>query len=186
MRNLKKRFPIYSNFLKLYPKNYQRKYNYQTLQTTADMIDASESSLNSRLKIWVLIAIDLAKTIPKENICTIDSRKYIPKSFMISSVLLVPLAVNILLVNFASPSVLATDNIFALLIYGSPFILLWTIVCPLISFILATIGLIVLYQNEKITKKPLLRPFAVGMLLLGITSIAILICFLITIIIVVR
>jgi hypothetical protein len=37
MGNLKKRFPLYSKVLRLYPYRYQKEYGEQILQTTADI-----------------------------------------------------------------------------------------------------------------------------------------------------
>ena len=67
MSDLEKRFPVYSKLLHLYPLAYQQTYADDLLQTTADMLDDTESSWQ-RSNVWLRIAFELPKSVTKQQV----------------------------------------------------------------------------------------------------------------------
>lgn len=62
MTDLRKRFPVYSRLLLLYPAPYRTRYDEQILQTLADMLDAN-SSHSARLQVWVRTIRDFPRSL---------------------------------------------------------------------------------------------------------------------------
>lgn len=92
-RSLRKRFPIYSQLLKLYPMSYRQKYSQQTLQTLADMLDDSE---NSKTVVWLTTVLDLPLSLTKQNliyagaIMKTETPYYVKRNAVLSATLLLP------------------------------------------------------------------------------------------------
>lgn len=79
---MRKRFPIYTRLLSLYPKTYRQEYGSQLEQTLADMLD-DEPSRFGRLYIWSQVALDFPVTVYQQNIMALRGnktmQKYVPK-----------------------------------------------------------------------------------------------------------
>lgn len=95
MDKLNKQFPVYSKVLKLYPKNYQKEYGKQILQTTADMLDNAPGTA-SKLAVWARIAVDVPINIAKQQLeysggsYMSQTPAYIKRNSLISCMLLIP------------------------------------------------------------------------------------------------
>jgi hypothetical protein len=66
MKDLHKRFPVYSRFMRFYPKEYRSKYEEQILQTTADMLDEAAAT-NERIMIWLKLTLDVPFSIGRQQ-----------------------------------------------------------------------------------------------------------------------
>jgi hypothetical protein len=66
MNNLRRRFPVYSHFMRLYPKEYRDKYEEQILQTTADMLDEAGRT-GERIAIWLKLTLDVPFNIGRQQ-----------------------------------------------------------------------------------------------------------------------
>lgn len=152
MPSLKKRFPVYSKVLKLYPKTYLRKYYTQTLQTTADMLDDDGLTLFGKLKIWFRVGLDLAKTIPLENIKAIDAKKFIPRSLIVCIVLITPLLINILLSTLAMSNIYMLNSESIIQKFFNNTWYLWIFITPFIAVLIALLAIIVWRVNKQDVK----------------------------------
>lgn len=146
MPSLKKRFPIYSKLLYFYPKAYQRQYSKQTLQTMADILDDKDNGAFERVKIWLRATIDLLKTIPYENLRAVDPKKFIPRSLVISFVLLLPLAFSLIYSAMASTTETINPGILLRLINSTT--LFWFAIFPICAALIAVCGIIVWRMNK--------------------------------------
>jgi hypothetical protein len=158
MDSLKKRFPIYSKIIGLYPAQYRQEYGQQMLQTTADMLDNTPKR-GSRTLIWLRLALDLPANITKQQlqysggIYMKDTPSYIKVSSIVSSLLLLPffaaLAANGL------DKVINNHTLLNSWLWKMPVLGLWVIELPLIAFVLA-IGSYLFYLT-KYKKTPWLK-----------------------------
>lgn len=95
MKNLVKRFPVYSQLLRLYPPSYRQKYSAQTLQTLADMLDNS-TSRRARLAIWARTIPDFPLALARQQLSyaggSIPGRapSYVKRSALLGGILLMP------------------------------------------------------------------------------------------------
>jgi len=150
MSNLKKRFPIYSKIIELYPVKYRKEYGQQILQTTADMLDNTQTR-SSRALIWLKVAIDLPINITKQQVqysggvYMKDTPSYIKTSSIISGILLLPFVAA--LVSNGMDKVVNNHTLYGSWLWKSPFIGLWVLYLPLIAFILA-IGSYLVYLTR--------------------------------------
>lgn len=62
-----KRYPLYELSLRLYPKQFQRRYSRQMVQTMADMLE-NQPNKTARGLLWIRTGLNLAYTIVQENI----------------------------------------------------------------------------------------------------------------------
>ena len=65
-----RRFPIYEQFLRLYPKRFRQKYGGQMVQTLADMLD-DQPDHTGRFLVWLRAGSELPIGIVQQNITTI-------------------------------------------------------------------------------------------------------------------
>lgn len=95
MNKLERRFPRYSQLLRLYPPTYEKQYKGQMLQTLADMLDDSPSKSN-RLLTWTRVAIDLPISVSRQQlsytggIMAHEIPTYVKRSSAASALLLIP------------------------------------------------------------------------------------------------
>jgi hypothetical protein len=95
MDNLRKRFPVYSKVITLYPRDYNREYKGQILQATADALDDTPTA-SAKFLIWLRIAADTPLSIGREQRNAMDGAfmhetpQYVSRSSAISVTLLVP------------------------------------------------------------------------------------------------
>ena len=170
MPNIKKRFPIYSKILYLYPKAYRRKYSAQMLQTMADLIDNEGSTLPRRFKIWLRATPDLIKTIAAENLRAIDAKKFVPRSLIVSFVMIIPLIVLLASPIFLDSETMADGNSFINRFYSPIFIILF----PLISAMLSITGLVVWSINRQ--KNTPVKIYKVRPSIVGLSIISVICC----------
>ena len=140
MDNLNNRFPIYSQVLKLYPDKYRQEYGQQMLQTTADMLDSTPSSI-TRFLVWSKVVFDLPINITKQQIQYSggmhmkDTPSYIKTNSILSSLLLLPF-IAALLAN-GLDKVIHNHTLYGSWLWKTPFIQLWVLYLPVAAFLLA-------------------------------------------------
>jgi hypothetical protein len=140
MDGLKKRFPIYSRLIKLYPVQYRREYGKQILQTTADMLDNSGRG-SGKLLTWSKIALDLPLNIVKQQfqyvggIYTKETPVYIKVNGILTSLLLLPFFAA--LIANGLDKVINNHTLYNSWVWRHNFIRLWVLVLPETAVLIA-------------------------------------------------
>lgn len=158
MNDLRKRFPIYSILLNLYPKSYRAHFGEQILQTMADMLDNSPSNL-ARLAIWFHAVAELPINVAKQQAGLIggiyikETPSYLKINSLISGLLLIPF-IAALIAN-SLDKVLNNHTLYGSWLWHRPTISLWVLYLP-IAALLLVIGSYIYYVH-KYKKTALLR-----------------------------
>ncbi|MGH7141963.1 MAG: hypothetical protein ACREF5_00575 [Candidatus Saccharimonadales bacterium] len=140
MNQLQNRFPIYSKIIGLYPAKYRQEYGQQILQTTADMLDNTDSK-GAKIAIWSRLAFDLPVSIAKQqlqlsdDIFMNDMPRYIKTNSLISGLLLLPF-VAALSAN-GLDKLINNQDLYNSWLWDKPIIGLWVVYLPLLALLVA-------------------------------------------------
>ena len=141
MADLRKRFPLYSKLLRLYPPEYRKVYEDQMLQTLADMLDDAPSDSTRRL-IWAHLMLDFPTTLLKQQICYTggimihDMPRYIKRNALVGGILLLPFVLA--LVSNGLHELVSGQPLYHSWLWQVPALALWALYLPLLA---ALIGL---------------------------------------------
>jgi hypothetical protein len=143
MKDLNKRFPVYSKFLKLYPVAYRKRYEQEMLQTTADMLDDAPSR-STKIAIWSKLAIDLPVNVSKQQlqyaggIMHNSIPNYVKRNSLISAALLLPffgaIAAN------GIDKLINNSNLYHSWLWHNPTIMLWVFYLPILAFLISFVS----------------------------------------------
>ncbi|MGH7239184.1 MAG: hypothetical protein ACREHG_03850, partial [Candidatus Saccharimonadales bacterium] len=142
MSNLNKRFPRYSQLLKLYPASYRKDYGEQMLQTLADMLDDSNSR-KDRLSIWLRTSFDLPLSAARQqliltgDVISHETPDYVKRNSLVGALLLVPFVLA--LTANALDKVFYNQTLYHSWLWRKPAASLWAIWLPRV----ATVGALV-------------------------------------------
>ncbi len=143
MKDLNKRFPVYSKFLKLYPGAYRKRYEQEMLQTTADMLDDAPSR-STKAAIWLNLAIDLPVNVSKQQLQYIggimlkDTPHYIKRNSIIATAMFLPFLAA--LTTNGLDKVINNHTLYNSWVWKSPAINLWIIWLPILAFWIAVLS----------------------------------------------
>ncbi|HEU4966283.1 MAG TPA: hypothetical protein VFT53_02265 [Candidatus Saccharimonadales bacterium] len=141
---LKRRFPRYARWLRLYPGAYRNRYGEEMLQTLADMLDYSVSAAERR-RVWIRTVLDLPLAAAQQQLITLGETMHqsalVKRSSIISGALLLPffaaLAAN------ALDKTLRNQTLYHSSLWSMPWLALWVLYLPLMAGSVAVIGIIV-------------------------------------------
>jgi len=142
MKDLKRRFPLYSLFLGLFPKEYRIRYEDEMLQVTADMLDAAPDA-PARALIWLKLFVDVPAGIIAQQLnvatgpLTQQTPRYIMLASMLSSLLLLPFFV-ILAINTTDQLVFG-HSLYNSWLWHMPQLGIWVLQLPLAALIIAAV-----------------------------------------------
>jgi hypothetical protein len=145
MNDLRKRFPLYSKLLKLYPAAYREKYGQELLQTTADMLDDTPSKF-ARLGVWTRIVMDFPINLGKQQfqyaggIMTSQTPQYIKRNGLIGSAFLLPFMV-ILLLN-GLDKVINNRTLYNTWIWSGAVLRIWVFWLPVLALLVTLVSFI--------------------------------------------
>ncbi|HVV25961.1 MAG TPA: hypothetical protein VHC21_02935 [Candidatus Saccharimonadales bacterium] len=138
MRQLERRFPIYSRILKLYPPAYRQQYGEQMLQTLADMLDHEPSPLR-RLRTYLRLAVDVPVTLTSQQVRYAgraffdETPVYVRRNTFISFAFFLPFLL------IAITNDLAAHGFYHTWLWSFGVLLTWIIVLPSIGLIISLV-----------------------------------------------
>jgi len=139
MDELRWRFPLCSQALRLYPAPYRSEYGQQILQTLADMLDGSKSR-PERASVWLRAVVDLPVSATKQQLLLAGGimatimPDYVKQSAVFGAVMLAPFTIFLFLDSITSHS-----------LYGSFFwrpwvVATWIVFMPAIALFATSIA----------------------------------------------
>ncbi|HEV2412613.1 MAG TPA: hypothetical protein VGS28_02285 [Candidatus Saccharimonadales bacterium] len=142
MSNLKKRFPLYAQALRLYPRPYRLRYEDEMLRTTADMVDGVKTR-RGQVALWLHILADQSVNITKQNIQYTGGEMnqtppFITRSSLLAGLLLLPFF-GALLAN-ALDKVINDHTLYTSWLWHWPYIGLWVLYLPLVALALCVVS----------------------------------------------
>lgn len=176
MKNLKKRFPLYSKLIQLYPSSYLRQYRTQTLQTYADMLDEPGLTRYARIRIQLYAYYDTTKHIMLQRhnnnakAFLKHPQRYIIKRLTIIFIILIP-TILMIVVPILFPQVYLPPSPFLQIINNTTANIILYEVLPLLAT-LTTLTIVYAWiatRHERIMRKRH-KSQRVTWLLLTITS----------------
>jgi len=138
--DFKTRFPVYSKLLKLYPVSYRQRFEDQILQTTADMIDDTDS-FSARLRIWLTLGFELPFNVARAQFQSVDGQllgqapKYLKINSLIASALLLPFFAA--LIANSLNKLINNHSLLNSWLWQRTTALIWVIRLPEIAFLIA-------------------------------------------------
>jgi len=150
MRDLQQRFPLYSKLLKLYPETYRSAYEREVLQTTADMLDDTNSRVK-RLIIWSHVAFDLPFSLSKQRLQYVggiiqnETPNYIKRNGLIAGILLLPFFIA--LIANSLDKVINNHTLYHSWLWNFPTIGFWVLWLPEIALLLTIISIVIYLIN---------------------------------------
>jgi hypothetical protein len=155
MTQLKKRFPIYSTLLRLYPDSYRKAYAEEMLQTTADMLDDCVS-LSQRLGIWMHVAAELPISASKQQLDYLggtmnSTAPYVKRSGLSASLLLLP-AIVIVTINQLDV-LFRREDLYGTWLWRSPVLRLWIVWLPTLAAVISVMSLLIYVVSYRKSNK---------------------------------
>jgi hypothetical protein len=162
MSATKKRFPIYSKLIALYPADYRKQYADQILQTTADMLDDAHSR-SERIAVWSRISLDLPLSIGRQQVRSIggymqrETPSYIVRNSVIAAFLLLPF-ITAISANTVD-KLLSNTTLYSTWLWKMPALDIWVLILPTaaLGLALASYAAFIIRGTNALKSSPLRR-----------------------------